>query len=654
MSGSKHFDKIAWTVTVLILIVTILFMNGNNLGLEAMAHNMGYENRLFDNTRVHTIDIVMDDWDELINNATSEEYYTAAVVIDGESYKNVGIRAKGNTSLSTVASLDSERYSFKIEFDQYDSSITYHGLDKLSLNNLIQDSTMMKDYLTYTMMNAFGVAAPLCSFVYITVNGEDWGLYLAVEAVEDSFLERNYGSDYGELYKPDSLNFGGGRGNGKDFDLDKVKKNEQPADDSTQSQSGMPDMGNFNPSKIFGNGIPGSPLQQEEGTETSGDSFQPPEDFEPSEMFNGGGFGFGSSSEVKLQYIDDDLDSYSNIWESAKTEITKSDQKRLVESLKKLSNGECIESVVDIEQVIRYFVVHNYVCNDDSYTGMMVHNYYLYEKDGQLAMIPWDYNLAFGTFTASDASGTVNTPIDRPVSNGSGEDRPMWNWILSNESYTKLYHQYFAEFLSTVDIQGIIDNAYNLIQSYVEKDPTAFYTYEEFGTGVDTLRRFCSLRSQSISTQLETGKTDEKMEYADASSISLTDMGAMNGGIGKEGNEKFQMPGMLQNGETPPIPGSTDTVQTQADFDGAIPEADFPVQSFNEAETKSSEDSGSADGTENNNRPSGDNMQRPGGNFNPNMNDVSNSTSSEIGRIWLIISVLILGIGLVIAKLYKQ
>ena len=69
----------------------------------------------------------------------------------------------------------------------------------------------MKDYLTYQMMGYFGVDAPLCSFVNITVNGENWGLYLAVEAVEESFLERNYGNDYGELYKPDSTgNMGGG------------------------------------------------------------------------------------------------------------------------------------------------------------------------------------------------------------------------------------------------------------------------------------------------------------------------------------------------------------------------------------------------------------------------------------------------------------
>lgn len=449
------------SVTAFILALTILFMNGAAFGIEAMARTMGYENRLFDNTKVHTIDIVMDDWETFIANAASEEYNTANVVIDGEAYKNVGIRAKGNTSLSTVSSLGSERYSFKIEFDHYDSSKSYHGLDKLSLNNLIQDSTMMKDYLTYTMMNEFGVNSSLCSYVYITVNGEDWGLYLAVEGVEESFLERNYGSDYGELYKPDSMSFGGGRGNGRD--------------------------GGF-----------------------------------------GGGPGMGSS-DVKLQYIDDEPDSYSNIWNNAKTDITEADQKRLIASLKKLSDNEDIASVVDIEQVIRYFVVHNYVCNDDSYTGMMVHNYYLYEKNGRLSMIPWDYNLGFGTFGGGNAASTVNTPIDTPVSGGSS-DRPMLNWIFESEEYTALYHQYFAEFLSSVDTESIINNTYDLIKSYVEKDPTAFFTYEEFELGVETLRQFCNLRSESISLQLDNDETREDRNYVDASTITLSDMGSMGGG----------------------------------------------------------------------------------------------------------------------------
>ena len=804
MSGSKHFDKIAWTVTALILVVTILFMNGGALGLEVMAHTMGYENRLFDNTRVHTIDIVMNNWYEFIDNATSEEYYAANVVIDGEAYKNVGIRGKGNTSLSTVSSLGSERYSFKIEFDQYDSSITYHGLDKLSLNNLIQDSTMMKDYLTYTMMNAFGAAAPLCSFVYITVNGEDWGLYLAVEGLEDSFLERNYGTSYGELYKPDSMSFGGGRGNGKDFNMDDFMNREESSDGSGQ-RTAMPDMGNFDPSQMQG-GMPQMPGMTQGGTENGdkssvgggrGDfSFSIDEetlraalekleldttlldgiDFENITMENiqsvlsslddetmkalmqelmgdssfGGSFDFGNmggfggfgmgSSDVKLQYIDDSIDSYSNIWNNAKTDITEADQMRLIESLEKLTNGEQIESVVDIEQVIRYFVVHNYVCNGDSYTGSMIHNYYLYEENGQLAMLPWDYNLAFGTFQGGNGQSTVNTPIDAPVSGGAGEDRPMWNWILSDESYTELYHQYFVEFLNTVDVQAIIDNAYNLIKSYVEKDPTAFYTYEEFETGVETMRQFCALRSESISMQLANGETTSNMSYVDASALTLSDMGSMGGkggfggmpdmgdrgsfgdrgSSGKDKSDKsgFQsMPGATEDsssgqneedasnagviptsstipdmsgsfdpsnlpegfdpsqipggsgGQMPgmsELPEGLDPSQMQGGFTSEMPEGFdpsqmpggfggmFPGGSSEGTETTPSDNSGNTDSAGNSNRPSGGNMQMPGGDFNFNMNGMGNATSSGSGLIWLAVSVLILGAGLLIAKLYKH
>jgi len=803
MSGSKHFDKIAWTVTALILVVTILFMNGGALGLEVMAHTMGYENRLFDNTRVHTIDIVMNDWDEFIDNATSEQYYAANVVIDGEAYKNVGIRGKGNTSLSTVSSLGSERYSFKIEFDQYDSSITYHGLDKLSLNNLIQDSTMMKDYLTYTMMNEFGAAAPLCSFVYITVNGEDWGLYLAVEGLEDSFLERNYGTSYGELYKPDSMSFGGGRGNGKDFNMDDFMNREESSDGSEESSTtpdrgnfdpsamfggNMPDMGNFDPSQMQG-GIPQMPGMTQGGTENSdkssvgggrGDfSFSIDEetlraafekleldttlldgiDFENITMENiqsvlsslddetmkalmqelmgnssfGGNFDFGNmggfggfgmgSSDVKLQYIDDSIDSYSNIWNNAKTDITEADQMRLIESLEKLTNGEQIESVVDIEQVIRYFVVHNYVCNGDSYTGSMIHNYYLYEENGQMAMIPWDYNLAFGTFQGSNGQSTVNTPIDAPVSGGAGEDRPMWNWILSDESYTEMYHQYFAEFLNTVDMQAIIDNAYNLIKSYVEKDPTAFYTYEEFETGVETMRQFCALRSESVSMQLANGETTSNMSYVDASALILSDMGSMGGkggfggmpdmgdrgsfgdrsssGRDKSDKSGFQsMPGATgdssskQNEEgasnasiiptsstIPDMSGSFDPSNLPEGFDpsqipggaggqmpnmGELPEGFdpsqmpgdfggmFPGGSSDGTETTPSDNLGNTDSTDNSNRPSRDNMQIPGGNWGSNTNGMGTTTSSGTNWIWLVASVLILGVGLLIAKLYKR
>ena len=158
-------------------------------------------------------------WDAFLKTAASEEYTVCSVVIDNTAVKNVAIRGKGNTSLSTVATMGSERYSFKLEFDHYEAGKSYKGLDKLCLNNLIQDNTCMKDYLAYRLMDVFGVDTPLCSYVWVMVNGEDWGLYLAVEAVEDSFMERVYGGE-GDLYKPDSLSMGGGPGNGRDFNIE--------------------------------------------------------------------------------------------------------------------------------------------------------------------------------------------------------------------------------------------------------------------------------------------------------------------------------------------------------------------------------------------------------------------------------------------------
>ncbi|MGN0578177.1 MAG: CotH kinase family protein, partial [Ruminiclostridium sp.] len=248
MSTSKWIDKICIIGLVLSLIITFVFVNGEALGLEKASSSPAYESRLFDTSKVHTIDIVINDWEGFLETCENEEYSLCAAVIDGEAFRNIAIRAKGNTSLSTVSRMNSQRYSFKIEFDHYDSTKSYYGLDKLCLNNIIQDNTYMKDYLAYTLMAEMGADAPLCSYVYITVNGEDWGLYLAVEGVEESFLSRNYGSDYGELYKPDSMSFGGGRGNGKEFDMDKFTAGEN-SENSEDSENG-----GFNPADLPQNG----------------------------------------------------------------------------------------------------------------------------------------------------------------------------------------------------------------------------------------------------------------------------------------------------------------------------------------------------------------------------------------------------------------
>lgn len=497
MSTHKNIDKICCIIMVFTIIITIVFCNGSSLGIEVSGKTFGYESRLFDTSYVHTIDIVMDDWDGFIDGCEDEEYTSCAVIIDNEAYKNVGIRAKGNTSLSSVSAYGNDRYSFKIEFDHYDSGKTYYGLDKLSLNNIIQDNTYMKDYLVYQMMGYFGVDSPLCSYVYITVNGEDFGLYLAVEGVEESFLSRNYGSDYGELYKPDTTQTQGG-GDGE-----------------------MPDMRNAS---------------------------EPPDGTEVSD--------------------------------------------------RREDENENIEDVVDVDEVIRYFVVHNFVCNFDSYTGSMIHNYYLYEENGKMSMIPWDYNLAFGGFSAGGGQGDgsngnatelVNYPIDTPVSGGTVDSRPMLAWIFANKEYTEQYHEYFSEFITECFdsgyVEALVRSTVEMISPYVEKDPTKFCTYDEYETGVETLLEFLELRASSVSGQLSgtipstsEGQQEDSSALVDASDINISDMGSMgnmgdgnapdmqnmpNGGM--SGEERPEMPdGVMSDEERPEMP------------DGGMPDGNRP------------------------------------------------------------------------------
>ena len=128
MAASKHIDKICLAAALLALLLTCVFAAGERLGVQPVSQAMGYETRLFDTAAVHTVDIVIDDWEGFLETCENEEYTVCDLVIDNEAYQNVAIRAKGNTSLSTVSQLGSQRYSFKIEFDHYDSSKSYLSL----------------------------------------------------------------------------------------------------------------------------------------------------------------------------------------------------------------------------------------------------------------------------------------------------------------------------------------------------------------------------------------------------------------------------------------------------------------------------------------------------------------------------------------------
>ncbi|MDE7094344.1 MAG: hypothetical protein K2O52_05470, partial [Oscillospiraceae bacterium] len=101
--------------------------------VESLLNTSAYAEKLSEKNVIE-INIISDEWDYLMQNAISKPWVSCDIEIDGELFENVGIKTKGNTSLSQIAQTDTERYSLKIKFDKYVDGQNYYGLDKLALN----------------------------------------------------------------------------------------------------------------------------------------------------------------------------------------------------------------------------------------------------------------------------------------------------------------------------------------------------------------------------------------------------------------------------------------------------------------------------------------------------------------------------------------
>lgn len=608
--------------TEVLAIVLVLVMLVVSCLMPCFAEAVGgveqqYESTLF-GTNLITVDIQMDadDWQDMLDNALSETYYAADVTINGQTFENVGIRPKGNTSLTQVASSDSDRYSFKIEFDHYQDGQTCWGLDKLVLNNLMSDATYLKEYFVYDMFAFLDMPASDYAMAEITVNGEPWGIYLALEGVEESFLTRNFGASPGELYKPENMG-GGGPGGMMDKDEDEIREMMGLGEDEElpemPEKGEMPQMGEM-PEPPDGAQMPGQPpMASIDDTQDTGDT-QPAQDTQSGDAQDGqnregfphgGGMGGMSSGGSDLNYIDDDLDSYETIWEGEVTDTDDADHQRVVEALEKVSEGDL--SGVDVDLLCKYMAVQTFVVNLDSLSGNMAHNYYLYEKDGQLALLPWDYNMAFGGFMSGDASSTINFPIDTPVSSVSVDDRQIFAVILNDEDACALYHSYLEKLCTEYVQGGQFELTYTMLRGLLdsrvateEHDPTAFYTADEYTEAVEMLKTVIERRAESILGQLDgtipsttDGQQADSSTLVDASDLDLSVMGSQFGGGGHGGNGAEggmmgrggkMMPGAAgqqtedtaaasDDASQPSTEATTDTTQTTAAQSAQPPEA---------------------------------------------------------------------------------
>ncbi|MBQ3295493.1 MAG: CotH kinase family protein [Erysipelotrichaceae bacterium] len=634
MAANRHISKIIIALTaiaVLLCFLAIGYADKLNKLFGGSSVTMEYESKLFNTDEVISIDIQMDEdeWEKMLANASSEEYYVCDVVINGKKIRNVAIRPKGNTSLSAIMmDPDSDRFSLKLEFDHFVDGQTCFGLDKLILNNNYADATNMKEAIIYDMFQYLGADASLYNYAEVSVNGEYWGVYLALEGVEQSFMLRNYGTQDGELYKPDTMEMGGGSsssssgpsmpgmsfpsGGGSGFGGMTPPSGDFPSDGNFEMPEGSfpgngerPEGNGFN---FNGGGRPdgeseGDPSssgfpsgEKPEGFSFSGegrseggfsfDSENMPDmgDFDPSEM--GGGFSMGGNGGANLNYTDDDLDSYSTIWEAEITGTSKNDHRRVVTALKNISEGNDLEKYLDVDNVLKYMAVHTFAVNMDSLSGSMSHNYYLYEYDGQLNILPWDYNLSLGGMSMnSNNTGTdiVNDAIDTPFSGTK-----FFDSLLENDEYRERYHEYLQQLVDEYVNGGRFDEVYsrirNQIDELVKNDPTAFFSYEEYDKATGILYEIIKLRAESIDGQIkgtipstDAGQREDSSALIDASHLDVSAMGEFDMG-GFSDRDSDEDPDSEEGGR--PEMGGFDFSNMDFPFDGERPSADGMMPSF--------------------------------------------------------------------------
>ncbi len=147
---------------------------------------------LYDTSVLRTFDISFHDADWLARlraNYVSQTYILADLMVDGTLYEDVGVRIRGNTSYTALPP-GSQKFSLKIKMDQVIVDQELMGYDTINLNNGFRDPTFTRE-VVYNNFVARFIPNPRASHAVVTLNGENWGVYINVQQGDKRML-RNY------------------------------------------------------------------------------------------------------------------------------------------------------------------------------------------------------------------------------------------------------------------------------------------------------------------------------------------------------------------------------------------------------------------------------------------------------------------------------
>jgi len=124
--------------------------------------------------------------------------YVRVIVREGDAvYRDVGMHVKG--AAGSFRDID-QQPALTLNFDKFNEGQKFHGMDKIHLNNSVQDASYMTEILCGEMFREAGVPATRGTHARVSLNGRELGLYVLKEGFDKEFLHHFFRNTRGNLY----------------------------------------------------------------------------------------------------------------------------------------------------------------------------------------------------------------------------------------------------------------------------------------------------------------------------------------------------------------------------------------------------------------------------------------------------------------------
>ena len=143
-------------------------------------------------------------WDDSLHYyySSGQRLIADSIIIDGEVDELVGVRYKGGDSYSS----NSIKNPLNISLDYVNNGQSIDGYNTLKLSNGFHDPTFVREMLSYEIARDY-MPAPKSTYANVFINGNQIGLYVCVQSIDDDFTNENFYERKGPFFKADETNF---------------------------------------------------------------------------------------------------------------------------------------------------------------------------------------------------------------------------------------------------------------------------------------------------------------------------------------------------------------------------------------------------------------------------------------------------------------